>query len=368
MSSLDDSFEANLLRRAFMLAEEGRGTTAPNPMVGAVVFADGEVVGEGRHLRAGGPHAEIEALAAAGERARGADIYVSLEPCCHQGRTTPCTDAIIEAGMARVIIGAPDQNPMVAGGGVAHLREAGLEVIEAGKPAEFLRQNEMFVKYVTRREAFVVLKIAASLNGMISEAPRTRTGLTGDEANRYVHELRRDIQAVAVGAGTAIADDPLLTCRLDDGEAPQPLRIVIDSAGRTPLTGRLAKTAGASPVLLAATERLEEARRRAYETAGIEVMVCASNGRGRVDLRDLLKRLAKREIIGVMVEGGSTLNETLVREGIVDKLVLLLAPKALGGAEPVPMLAGKGVDAGFEVTETRILGDDVLIEAYPRRD
>ncbi len=368
MSSSGASFEAKLLTRAFILAEEGRGTTAPNPLVGAVIFANGEVVGEGRHLRAGGPHAEIEALAIAGGRARGADLYVSLEPCSHLGRTPPCADAIIKAGVARVIIGATDPNPLVAGGGIAKLRTAGLEVIEAGTPTAYLRQNEMFTKYITHGEAFLVLKVAVSLNGMISEAPGKPTRLTGDVADRYVHGLRRDIQAVAVGVGTAVADDPLLTCRLDGEVVRQPVRIVIDSCGRTPLTGRLAKTARTSPVLLAATERLDEARRHDYEAAGIEVMACSSNRTGHVDIRDLLKQLAKREIIGVMVEGGSTLNEALVREGIVDKLVLLLAPKVLGGSEPVPMLAGAGIDAGFEVTETRTLGEDVLIEAYPRRD
>lgn len=369
MASPGESFEANFLERAFLLAEEGRGTTAPNPMVGAVVVSHGVIVGEGRHLRAGGAHAEIEALTAAGERARGADMYVSLEPCCHHGRTPPCTDAIIKAGATRVIVGAPDPNPIVAGGGVLRLKEAGLEVIEAGAPAQFSRQNEMFVKYITRNEAFLVLKVAASLDGMISKGPGERTLLSGDEANRYVHTLRRNIQAVAVGAGTAVIDDPLLTCRLDDGAGErQPLRIVIDSTGRTPLTGRLAKSTDQGPVALATTERLLEARRREYEATGIEVMVCAANSDEQVDLHDLLKQLAKREIIGVMIEGGSTLNESLVSEGVIDKLVMILAPRVLGGPKPVPMLAGAVMNAGFDVTETRILGEDVLLEAYPRRD
>ncbi len=350
------------------MAEEGQGTTAPNPMVGAAICNHGDIIGEGRHLRAGGPHAEIEALTEAGERARGADLYVSLEPCCHQGRTPPCTDAIIEAGISRVIVGALDANPLVAGGGVDCLRSAGLEVVEAGAPPGFERQNEMFVKYITKREAFVVLKVAVSLNGMISAGPGERTQLTGDKASDYVHRLRRDIQAVAVGAGTAVADDPLLTCRLDEEKVRQPLRVVIDSAGRMPLSGRLAMTARSSPVLLATTERLKATRSQAYEAAGIEVMVCASQGAGSVDLRDLLRRLAEREIMGVMVEGGGIINETLVREGIVDKLILLLAPKVLGGPEPVPMLAGTALTTGFEVTEVRALGDDVLIKAYPRKD
>ncbi len=366
---MSGAYEAQLLDRAFVLAERGRGTTAPNPMVGALLYREGRVIGEGWHERAGSRHAEIEALAAVSGDPAGADLYVSLEPCCYYGRTPPCTEALIKAEVARVIVGSVDPNPQVAGEGIARLRAAGIEVVVAGAPARYARQNEVFEKYITRNEAFCLLKIATTLNGMISAAPGEQTTLTGSESREVVHRLRRDMQAVAVGVGTAIIDDPHLTARGSAGSDRQPVRIVIDSTGRLPLTSRLVETAPEGPVWLVSTKRLSDQKRSAFESRGVRVLICAQLPNGRVDLGDLMKRLAKEEIAGLMVEGGTALNSALLAAGLVDKLVLFVAPSVLAGPEPLPMvqadLTGR---ASFKITGAQIIGEEAMIEAYLRKE
>jgi len=337
--------------------------------VGAVVVSEGTIVGEGWHERAGGPHAEINALRAAAERARGSDLYVSLEPCCHFGRTPPCTAALIEAGVARVVIGSVDPNPLMAGQGIEALRRGGVEVIVAGTAGGYERQNEVFVKYITRREPFVLLKSAISMNAKISAAAGERTRLTGAAAQTAVHSLRDELPLVAVGIGTVLIDDPLLTSRLEKDDLRQPVRLVVDSAGRLPLNCKLVETVDQAPVWLAATDRIEAGKRRELEQAGVEIIVCSSDAGGSVDLRHLMRLLGEREIAGMMVEGGARINGSLMRAGLVDKLVVFMAPLVLGGPTAVPVTDDdEDYVCKYEIASNRMLGRDLMIEAYPVKE
>lgn len=359
-------FNSDLLNKAFELAERGRATSHPNPMVGAVIVKDGRVAGEGWHERAGGPHAEITALRQAGEAALGGELYVSLEPCCHYGRTPPCTNAIIESGVSKVIVGAIDPNPGVKGQGIDTLRQAGIEVFLAPTPPEFARQNEVHERFITSGRPFVLLKTAASLNGMIAAAAGMRTKITGSEADAKVQELRCGFPAVAVGVGTALIDDPLLTCRIGGDRESLLLRVVIDSRGSLPPRGRLASgVTKDGPVLVATTERIDSKNREVLEARGVEVLVCSSDASGRVDLEDMLRLLGEREISGLLVEGGATVNAALLAAGLVDKMVVFYAPKVFGGPA-VPMIAtDHDLLVDFEITKTQLLGADLLVEAYP---
>ncbi len=361
-----DTYRPELLHRAFELAEEGRETCRPNPMVGALIVKDGRVVGEGRHRTAGGHHAEIQAIIEAKGATKGADMYVSLEPCCHHGRTPPCTEAVIDAEIARVIFGALDPNPRVHGQGMERLRDAGLEVEHVGVLPDFARQNEVYVKHITDGRPFLLLKVAISLNGKIARARGEQTRLTGEITRERVHSLRSEFQAILVGAGTVLTDDPLLTARSSGGDLHQPLRVVVDSGGRMPLDSRLVQTSDDNPVLMAATDRLTEPRRAEYEEAGVEVLICAADSGGRVDLNDLLRILGDRGITGVMVEGGATVNETIFRDGLLDKLVLFVAPTMMGGPGTVPILLEESqFSKEFQITECRMVGDDMMVVAYP---
>lgn len=316
------------MRRALELAERGWGRVAPNPMVGAVVARDGEVVGEGHHAAFGGPHAEVEALAQAGERARGATLYVTLEPCTHHGKTPPCTDAILRAGVQRVLYAVRD--PTEAGGGAERLRVHGVEV-EAGLCELAARDlNAVFFTAATERRTFVALKLALSLDARIAEAPGRQTAITGRRALREAHRLRAGHDAVAVGVGTVLADDPRLTVREWPAPAAPPVRVVLDSTLRTPPQSRLVAAAEDARVWVFAKAGAPHDRARDLEARGVRVFIVPETRPGRLDLGEVLAELWRNDVRSVLFEGGAEVAGTLLAEDRVDRLHLLYAPFLLG--------------------------------------
>jgi diaminohydroxyphosphoribosylaminopyrimidine deaminase/5-amino-6-(5-phosphoribosylamino)uracil reductase len=355
--------DATFMRLAVRLGRKGLGRTSPNPPVGAVVVRGGEIVGRGYHRRAGEPHAEVEALRAAGERASGATLFVTLAPCNHHGRTPPCTEAVVAAGIRRVVVGVRDPNARVSGDGLTRLRRRGLAVevgVEAAACAELIAA---FRTSVETGLPLVTLKLAASLDGRIA----TRTGdsrwITGVRARSLVHRLRNEMDAVMVGAGTVIADDPSLTCRQRGGR--DPLRVVVDGRLRIPLGAQVLTNEAARGTLVATvshdSNRIEKLRRR-----GATVLVLPGNGE-RLSLRRLLRRLARRGVQSVLIEGGATLAAAALREKVVHRLLWFFAPKLIGG-DGVPMLGPLGVARLGGAPAVRLLsvhrlGDDVAVHA-----
>lgn len=365
----DDSLrpaDERYMRIALELAKGAVGQTSPNPAVGCVLVRDGRIVGLGAHLKAGEPHAEVHALRMAGDAARGATAYVTLEPCSHHGRTPPCADALIAAGVRRVVVGTVDPNPLVAGRGIARLREAGIDVTVGVLEAACRRLNETFNKYIIHRVPFVTVKTASTLDGKIA----TRTGhsrwITSPAARRYVHELRRRSDAVLVGVGTVIADDPQLTVRLPEG-GENPVRVVLDSRLRLPLTARVL-TDGEAPTWVVTTARAPAERRRAIAERGAEVLV-AGDGE-RVSIPALLSLLGARGIASLLVEGGGEVNASFFAARAVDKVVAFIAPKIVGGREAPTPVGGEGAAVMDEAVSLRdvevtTIGPDVVITGYP---
>ena len=350
------------MRRALALAARGAGHTDPNPMVGCVIVKDGRIIGEGRHEHIGGLHAERNAFAHCTENAAGADLYVTLEPCCHWGRTPPCTDAVIEHGIHRVFVGCLDPNPLVAGKGVQILRNAGIEVETGVCEAECRERNEVFFHYITQKTPFVVLKYAMTLDGKIAAHTGDSRWVTGEAARRHVHETRNRLTGIMVGAGTVIADDPLLTCRIEGGR--NPVRIVCDSHARIPVDCKLVQTAREIPTYIAV---VEENERTAYlEENGVHILVCGEKN-GRVDLTDLMQQLGALGVNGILLEGGSALAFSALREGIVHRVQAYVAPKLIGGADAKTPVGGAGFDRMADALTLKNvrctpLGEDILIE------
>jgi len=361
--------DARWMARALRLARRGLWTTDPNPRVGCVLVRGGRAVGEGWHERAGGPHAEVAALAAAGDAARGATCYVTLEPCAHHGRTPPCADALVAAGVARVVAAMEDPNPQVAGEGLARLRAAGIEAEAGLMAAEAEALNPGFLKRMRAGLPWVRVKLAASLDGRTAMASGESRWITSAQARADVHRLRARSSVVLTGSGTVRADDPALTAR--PGGAPaarQPLRVVLDSALATPPGARLFREPG--PVLILAA-REDAGRRRALEAAGAEVAVAEAATDGRVALEAALRYLARREANEVLVEAGPTLAGAFVAAGLADELVVYLAPHLMGDAArgmfALPGLERMEQRLALEIVETRAVGPDLRITARPRK-
>ena len=354
------------MRRAMELAERGVGFTNPNPMVGAVIVKGGKVIGEGWHERCGEWHAERNAFKNCTVPAEGATMYVTLEPCCHYGKTPPCTEAIIEHGIARVVVGMEDPNPLVAGKGIALLREAGIEVV-CGVEEEALReQNRVFLKYISTKLPWVAMKTAMTLDGKIA----TRTGdskwITGAEARAYVHELRHRFMAIVVGIGTAVADDPLLNCRIEGRGVRQPIRVVVDSNARLSLDSQLVKTAGENRTIVAHTRFAPEESVKALREAGVEMLLCKEK-EGLVDVRNLLELLGQSGIDSILLEGGGSLNYTFLAEGLADELYAFIAPKIVGGMNAKTPVEGAGMEKmadaiNLELENVLNIGHDVLLK------
>lgn len=358
------SNDREYMQRALALAAQGRGRTSPNPMVGCLVVRDDTVIGEGFHAKAGEPHAEVHALAAAGD-ARGATLYVTLEPCCFQGRTPPCTDLIIKHKPARVVVAMPDPNPRVSGRGVFQLRNAGIEV-EVGLLEEDARRlNEAFCKHIATRMPFVIAKCGMSLDGKIA----TRTGdsrwVTSETARHMVHEIRNEVDAILVGSRTVMLDDPSLTTRLDAGKTKDPIRVILDADDYLDPRARIFHLESNAPTWVVVPD--ERTIAEANETLHIP------SGPGGLDMRHLMRELGARDIVSVLVEGGGTTLASAFEAGVVDKVLFFVAPKIVGGRDAITAVEGEGAarmaDAiALERMRAIPVGEDILIEAYARRD
>jgi diaminohydroxyphosphoribosylaminopyrimidine deaminase / 5-amino-6-(5-phosphoribosylamino)uracil reductase len=350
------------MRLALEEASRGLGRTAPNPAVGAVLVRGGRVVGRGHHARAGGPHAEIVALRQAGAAARGADLYTTLEPCDHFGRTPPCSVAVTEAGVRRVFVGSRDPNPLVNGKGTSRLRRAGVEVVAGPLRAECDALNAPWFRFVASGRPFVTLKVAATLDGRIATAGGDSRWVSGPAARAWVHRLRDQVDAVLVGRGTALADDPRLTARLPGGAGRDPLRVVLDTELRLPARLRLFRQRSAARTLV-----LHAARRERDLGPRVDLLRCA-RGPGGLDLGDVLARLAARGVVHLLVEGGAAVAAAFLSAGLVDRLALVLAPRVLGGGLCWSGQAGPARMAEAlrlrDLTVER-LGDDLLLQGTP---
>ncbi len=359
------------MRRAERLAQRGEGAVNPNPLVGAVIVREGKVLAEGWHERWGGLHAERNALARCSEPATGATMYVTLEPCCHYGKTPPCTEALIEAGIGRVVIGLTDPNPLVAGKGIEALQKAGISVEWGACEAELREQNRVFLKYITTRMPWVVLKSAMTLDGKIATATGDSRWVSGEESRRRVHEMRRRYMAILAGIGTVEADDPILNCRLD-GEPRQPVRIIADSAARIALTSRLVRSAGRYRTVIAHTARAPKEKIEALHGAGIETWCCEGDDDGRLVVTDLLRQAGAVGIDSILVEGGGTLNDSLLRAGAVDEVAFFVAPKLVGGRFAKTPVEGLGLNCmgdavWLDDVRTERVGTDILITGKIRK-
>ena len=358
------------MRRALDLAQRALGTTSPNPAVGAVLVHDGHMVGEGFTQPAGQAHAEVVALRQAGDQARGATLYTTMEPCCHYGRTAPCTQAIIEAGVSEVHFSLTDPNPLVAGKGKRDLEEAGIRVVVGEGAEASQRVKEAYFKFITTGLPFVTAKFAASLDGKIATRSGDTRWITGEAARRRAHLLRATADAVMVGIGTVLADDPQLTARDEEGRPlpRQPLRTIVDSSGRTPTAAQLFQEPG--QVLLAGAHVSQE-RANALKHRGTELVQLPAED-GSVDLKALLALLGQREVTSVLVEGGGTLLGSLFDQVLVNKVVAFIAPVIIGGASATSAVGGHGSATLAEAlrlrdVQTEHLGEDLMVVGYPVR-
>lgn len=362
--------EEQYMRRAIQLAAEGEGKTRPNPLVGAVVVKDGRIIGEGYHTKYGSLHAEREALADCirrGEDSRGADMYVTLEPCCHTGKQPPCTEALVEAGIGRVIIGSSDPNPLVSGKGTEFLRQYGIRVETGFLKDECDALNPIFFHYITTGRPYVALKYAMTADGRIATVAGNSKWITGEVARNHVQKLRNRYASILVGINTVLADNPMLNCRLPGGV--NPLRIVLDSSLRIPLDCKLVQSASEIPLLVVCAGFCSPemaAKEKALEKLGVEV-VSLPGADGRPDLEALVIELRKRGIDSLLIEGGSQIHYSALKSGIVNHIYSYVAPKIFGGNQALGPVSGAGVEQvsdafRLKLAGTQLLGNDVLIE------
>ncbi len=357
------------MQMALALAARGRGRTLPNPLVGAVVVQAGRVVGRGWHKSYGGPHAEVNALDAAGHAAHGATLYVTLEPCTHTGQTPPCTRRIMAAGIRRVVVATRDLNPGVTGGGNAWLQGQGLTVTSGVCEAEALRLNEAFNHYILNQRPFVTLKTAATLDGRIATRSGNSQWVTGEASRRHVHEMRHEAAGIMVGINTVRADDPSLTTRLEGGAGVDPTRIILDTRLSIDPGAKVLRQVSEAATIVVTGPGTPEKRREAVQASGGRLLSAPLDD-GRIDLVWLMRRLGEMGLASLLIEGGSQVAGSALRAGIVDKLCLFYAPKLLGGDDGVPICGGQGPALMQDSLPVRIeavhrFDDDLMVEAYP---
>ena len=378
METQTNTIHEQYMKRAIELAEKGRGYTSPNPIVGCVVVKDGRIISEGYHERYGEFHAERNALLRCKEDPEDADLYVTLEPCCHQGKTPPCTDIIIEKKIGRVFVGSMDPNPLVVGKGAQILKDAGIAVETGILEKECLKMNEIFFHFITTKTPFVLSKFAMSMDGKIASESGDSKWVTGEEARAEVHLLRKYYSAIMVGIGTVLADDPMLNCRVEEGV--DPVRIICDSSLRIPLDSKIVQTAKEIPTIVAAASfgsdffgspmKLENMQEKEKQLSEQGVTVLHTSKGGKVDLKELMKHLGERGIDSILMEGGGELNAAAFGAGIVSKVQAYIAGKIIGGETAKTPVAGKGAmtmkDAAvLRDLEVRMVGQDICMTGYP---
>jgi len=352
------------MRMAIQLAKKARGFTSPNPMVGAVLVKEGNIIGQGYHRKYGNYHAERDALLSCNDDPRGSTMYVTLEPCAHQGKQPPCVEAIVEAGISKVIIGSRDPNPLVAGKGVKYLKDNGIEVEE-----DFLRDecdeiNYIFFHYITSKKPYIALKYAMTLDGKIASHKGLSKWITEEDTRRYVHKLRREYTAIMVGIGTVIADDPMLNCRIDNPK--NPIRIICDSKLKIDINSKIVTTAKDIRTIVATLSDNQE-KISELEKLKVEVLKVKEN-EGHIDINDLINSLGKLGIDSILVEGGASINWSLLESGLVDRVYTFISPKIFGGLETKSPVAGIGFDspdscAKFKIVSRKLFRNDILIES-----
>ncbi len=358
---------------ALKLARKAEGMTSPNPLVGAVLVKGGKIIGEGYHKMAGLPHAEIEAFADAernGHSLKGATLYVTLEPCCHEGkRTPPCVNAIVEKGISRVVVGAGDPNPMVCGNGFSLLRDEGVEVIPFILENKALELNEAYNKYITTGLPFVTLKLAATLDGKIAAATGDSKWIGSERQRKLAHKLRSASDAVIVGVGTVLKDDPKLNARLTGREVRQPVPVILDRTLRTPPGSSVFKAHGG--VIIATVKPANPGKKKRLEEVGARVLEVGHDRRGLPDMKKLLRELGRNEIVSVLIEGGSKAAASALKSGLVDKIAFFYAPKILGGdgVSMIDSLGIKSVKNAVQITDVKItrLGEELMVEGYVKK-
>lgn len=344
-----------------------KGQTDPNPLVGSVIVNHNRIVGVGTHLKAGEPHAEIHALRMAGEAARDGTIYVTLEPCSHFGRTGPCAQAIINAGLKKVVIAALDPNPLVSGNGVRMLEDAGIEVVSGIREQESLKMNEVFNKFITTNRPFVTLKAASTLDGKIATHSLDSKWITSENARRDVHELRSEHMAILVGVGTVIEDDPALTARIPNGR--NPVRVILDSSLRLPQDAKVVVD-GAAETWIFTSRTYDQSKKEQLEQTGIRIF--ETSGETRTDVNDMMRILGENNISSLFIEGGGTVNAAFLENRLIDKVVLYFAPKLVGGANAPTFLEGQGFDLmkdAIDLTDGEFekIGKDFKFTGYPEK-
>ena len=359
--------DEHFMRMALALAKKGQGDTSPNPMVGAVIVKDGNVIGSGYHQSFGEAHAEVNAIEDGGLQVKGATLYVNLEPCHHTGKTPPCSLKILEAGIERVVIAMEDPNT-IAGGGAVFLKAHGVDVLTGVCQAGAKKLNEAFIKYVSKKQPFVHLKCAATLDGRIA----TRTGdskwVTGDKARKFVHQLRHAVDAILVGIGTINADDPSLTTRLESDSGLDPVRIVLDTHLSVSPDARILQLDSNSDTILVTGKTVAEAKKKRVLKAGVRILEQPVK-KGQIDLKSLMIELGSMGITSLLIEGGSRVIASAIRSGVIDKAHFFYAPKILGGDDGIPICQGPGPEQmkdSIRVKDIRVqrFDDDVMIEGY----
>lgn len=362
--------DSDYMQVALELAAKGAGYVSPNPMVGAVVVREGSIVGRGFHQVAGGPHAEVNALDEAGDSARGATLYVTLEPCNHHGRTPPCTEKILHSGIARVVVAMLDPNPQVRGGGNDRLRAEGLEVVSGVCESQARKLNESFINFVLTKRPFVTLKMAATLDGRIATASGDARWVTGAPARELVHRMRHGVDAILVGAGTVRADDPELTVRLADTRGMDPIRFVLDTDLTLSEEARMLNQPSTAGTYVVCSPHAAEADKRRLAAKGAAILEIPAD-RGKINLSSLVERMGLMGITSLLIEGGAAVAADALQAGIINKVVLFFAPKLLGGDDGVPLFRGTGaalMKDALPVKDVRVerVGEDILVEGYLR--
>jgi diaminohydroxyphosphoribosylaminopyrimidine deaminase/5-amino-6-(5-phosphoribosylamino)uracil reductase len=361
----------NYMKSALELAKLGIGYVNPNPLVGAVIVKDGKIISEGYHQFYGGPHAEINAFKNTTEDVKGATMYVTLEPCSHYGKTPPCVQEIVKKGISKVVIAMKDPNPIVSGKGIKILKENKIEVIYGVLEEEAKKLNEIFIKYITEKVPFCILKTAMTLDGKIACYTGDSKWITNEFSRKYVHELRHRVSGIMVGIETVLMDNPQLTTRLEDKKGNSPTRIVVDSKGRIPLDSNVLNKNLEGNTIIATTEIAHKNKIKSIKEMGLDVIVTPIKD-NKVDLNYLMKELGKINIDSILLEGGSTLNYSALNEGIVDKVIFFIAPKILGGINAKTPVGGQGkeyVKDAFKLYDLEMsrFEDDFMIQGYIRK-